>query len=172
MKRAALPSTFLLAALATSASSLSVQAATSQNAVQAAANETAANLTPVRCSLSSTEGLNEVWARYVQGLQTGNLLLLKSIFAAQGSFHTLSRSDATGQETLSVQPFAEVLPTWASSPDPQTIGSLGQTTVNRNMAVVQGSLHFGATRYDDVLTLYCTKGRWQIVGKMTVGRPR
>ncbi len=132
---------------------------------------TATSSAPVSCISSSTEGLEELWSRYLQGLRTGNLNQLQSVFAAEGSFHSLSKSK-DGIETLAVRSFAEALPAWVASPDPQADGGVSGMTVGRNMAVLEGWLTFGSARFDDILTLYCTGGRWLIVGKLTHAQPR
>lgn len=136
------------------------------------ASAQANDIQPIRCVASSDQGLREVWDRYVTGLRHGDLGRLRSVFADHGTFHVLAKTSGGGGETIAVQRFSEALPDWVANPDDKANGSIGTMTVDYNMAVIRGTLNFGATRFADVLSLYCVNGRWQIVGKLTFGRIR
>lgn len=127
---------------------------------------------PVQCVVSSSQGLRDVWNRYVTGLRQGDLVRLRSVFADQGAFHVLAKPAGSSVEVMSVQPFSEALPVWIANPDDTANGSIDTMTVDYNMAIIRGTLDFGTSRFADILSLYCANGRWRIVGKLTFGRER
>jgi hypothetical protein len=140
------------------------------SAIDSPTRAATAGVKPVQCTPSSEFGLQDVWDRYVNGLRTGDIALLSTIFSNEGVFHIISAS-GDGGTAIRTQRFVDALPQWVRSPDAEAQGTLTEASVTRTMATMRGSLRFGTAQFEDIMTLCCISGHWQIVGKLTHSEP-
>ncbi len=102
---------------------------------------------------------------YVEGLRTGRVEVLQTLFLPDGQFCTLATNETPG---VDCKRFADVLGGWAARPDPAATGRvLDRRDATPSMSAVTYELHFGGDRYIDQLLLYRTPAGWRAVAKTT-----
>ncbi|MCU0495472.1 MAG: GNAT family N-acetyltransferase [Chloroflexaceae bacterium] len=94
---------------------------------------------------------------YVEGLRTGKLELLQTLFWGDGQFCVYVDSE----EKILCKTFSEVLASWVETPDPEASGKIiAQELIEGVMGRVTYALTFHGKYYTDYLLLYLVDGKY------------
>jgi len=120
---------------------------------------------PCAPASSALDALHAVARDYERVFRSGDVDAFARVFAANGSYLTLSRPPAS---TLAVRRFSDAFDGWIREPDPLASVEVDEISMmGERMALMRLRLHYRGRVYLDQLSLYRFDTGWRIVAKQT-----